>query len=257
MELCLPPIIYESLLSSSSKIEYSDIPCLKCEGSGINLKGKTCRECDGKGMMRSDRKLKTIEYLLEQKLLALNREIEGLKWKKLELSEKEDFNKRSIQINRDLAFENQFVHQGFVCDRCSINPIVGIRFHCLICLDFDLCDLCEKTFGPVHGHPLLKIKGRFSENLDERKNFLNIGSLQQINDYRANIDVLNFKTNDLGANIVEIERNNEFRAELKITNNGEQRWPNGVEFKCISGVFENIGEGVPSLEPKEDYKVLL
>eukprot|EP01083_Nonionella_stella_P123098 370708_1 len=35
------------------------------------------------------------------------------------------------------------VHHGVVCDGCDIGPIVGTRFKCVECPDFDLCESCE------------------------------------------------------------------------------------------------------------------
>eukprot|EP00850_Spirogloea_muscicola_P018572 SM000172S03045 [mRNA] locus=s172:77184:79954:+ [translate_table: standard] len=50
------------------------------------------------------------------------------------------------------------VHAGVRCDGCSATPIVGIRYRCTTCHDFDLCEACEASMG--HGgfrHNLLKI----------------------------------------------------------------------------------------------------
>lgn len=49
----------------------------------------------------------------------------------------------------------QIVHQKIMCDSCTALPIIGTRYHCVICEDFDLCSNCEVT--EVHKHPMLKI----------------------------------------------------------------------------------------------------
>jgi len=50
------------------------------------------------------------------------------------------------------------VHQNVQCDGCGQHPIVGARFKCTVCPDFDLCSTCEsKDLHPV-SHPLLKMK---------------------------------------------------------------------------------------------------
>lgn len=49
-------------------------------------------------------------------------------------------------------------HQGVICDGCSASPIVGIRWKCSVCPDYDLCEACEAK-GGVHdaSHPLIKV----------------------------------------------------------------------------------------------------
>ncbi|MCQ2820222.1 MAG: hypothetical protein MJ252_23400 [archaeon] len=50
------------------------------------------------------------------------------------------------------------VHTHYICDGCEKHPIVGIRYKCTVCPDFDYCEECEKKFGDQHGHPFLKIR---------------------------------------------------------------------------------------------------
>ena len=45
----------------------------------------------------------------------------------------------------------------FSCDLCDASPIVGRRWHCVRCVDFDLCDACHLgasagAFGPASSH---------------------------------------------------------------------------------------------------------
>lgn len=47
------------------------------------------------------------------------------------------------------------IHDGAKCDACN-NKIVGLRFKCLDCPEFDLCSYCEPKM--VHtGHLLVRI----------------------------------------------------------------------------------------------------
>ena len=39
-----------------------------------------------------------------------------------------------------------------------MNPIVGVRYKCTVCKNFDYCENCEKTLGEAHQHPFLKIR---------------------------------------------------------------------------------------------------
>ena len=49
------------------------------------------------------------------------------------------------------------VHVAIRCDGCKKCPIVGARFKCAVCNDFDFCEKCEKKYAEEHNHPFLKI----------------------------------------------------------------------------------------------------
>jgi len=44
---------------------------------------------------------------------------------------------------------------GVECDGCGMAPILGVRYKCSICKDFDYCATCEERKG--HEHAFLKI----------------------------------------------------------------------------------------------------
>ena len=50
----------------------------------------------------------------------------------------------------------QTSHTNVACDGCGCNPIVGFRYKCSVCKDFDFCSACEEKLE--HPHPFLKIK---------------------------------------------------------------------------------------------------
>lgn len=52
--------------------------------------------------------------------------------------------------------KNDTVHQRHSCNNCGMFPIVGNRFHCTVCYDYDLCEDCEVKTGDSHGHALVK-----------------------------------------------------------------------------------------------------
>jgi len=54
------------------------------------------------------------------------------------------------------AENNTSVHKGVRCDGCRAYPIVGIRYKCYVCPDFDYCEKCEAT--KEHPHPFIKFK---------------------------------------------------------------------------------------------------
>lgn len=53
---------------------------------------------------------------------------------------------------------NAVIHQKVACDGCGMKPIVGVRFKCTVCPNFDFCENCEKDKAEEHKHPFLKIR---------------------------------------------------------------------------------------------------
>ena len=67
-------------------------------------------------------------------------------------------NKNGIKSdNKSLkSAKHKKIHPGVICDSCN-GPIVGVRYKCTICPDFDFCEKCEEKNNGEHGHPMLKI----------------------------------------------------------------------------------------------------
>lgn len=53
--------------------------------------------------------------------------------------------------------EDKKVHVGIHCNGCGMNPIIGNRFKCAICDDYDYCEKCESLNKDSHKHPFIKI----------------------------------------------------------------------------------------------------
>lgn len=51
---------------------------------------------------------------------------------------------------------SQICHTGIECSLCHSKPIFGIRYQCVSCLTFNLCEACEDA--TEHEHNLLKLK---------------------------------------------------------------------------------------------------
>ncbi|KAL5600945.1 hypothetical protein BROUX41_005779 [Berkeleyomyces rouxiae] len=63
-----------------------------------------------------------------------------------------------FRVSEDNARRNAYVHRGCQCNACSTVPIRGIRYRCINCADFDLCEACESQGLHNKNHVFLKIK---------------------------------------------------------------------------------------------------
>ncbi len=43
-----------------------------------------------------------------------------------------------------------------MCTYCKKFPIVGVRYECFVCPNFNICEECEKKYGEQHKHALIK-----------------------------------------------------------------------------------------------------
>ena len=55
------------------------------------------------------------------------------------------------------TLDGRAIHHGYICDGCDKEPIIGNRYKCTVCDDFDYCEACEEKFRDQHKHPFLKI----------------------------------------------------------------------------------------------------
>jgi len=73
------------------------------------------------------------------------------------INENLDKNEIKLKAGAPNQEENKKVHVGIHCNGCGVNPIVGNRFKCAICDNFDYCEKCESLNKDSHKHPFIKI----------------------------------------------------------------------------------------------------
>jgi hypothetical protein len=58
------------------------------------------------------------------------------------------------------------VHDNF-CSECNMSPLIGVKYQCTQCKDYNLCVFCEEK--TTHEHPFIKMKKSGSQvpNLQE------------------------------------------------------------------------------------------
>merc|ERR1712226_1190185 len=68
-------------------------------------------------------------------------------------------NIKSEKKSEDVSSKESQIHSGVVCDACEKTPIVGHRYKCVVCDDFDLCGSCEAA-GRHPGHNMIRISNQ-------------------------------------------------------------------------------------------------
>ncbi|KAG8752723.1 hypothetical protein FRC12_011816 [Ceratobasidium sp. 428] len=52
----------------------------------------------------------------------------------------------------------QIQHNGVLCDICDVGPIVGTRFKCAVCPDWDVCEKClERSYSAHPKHTFIRV----------------------------------------------------------------------------------------------------
>ncbi|KAI1309332.1 hypothetical protein EDD11_004115 [Mortierella claussenii] len=61
-------------------------------------------------------------------------------------------------IAEDQASKEGHIHRGITCNHCRTVPIRGLRYKCVNCQDFDLCEGCEAAEVHIKSHVFMKIR---------------------------------------------------------------------------------------------------
>ena len=131
------------------------------------------------------------------------------------------------------------IHFGIKCQECQVYPITGIRYKCLKCDCYNLCEVCEDKFGKKHGHPLLKLRNTEQTQMYQKKyNILENKLRHPVSlkpTFKCVNSSLNFKTTN---------NNNFITIPIKLLNNGRMNWPLPCFFNCQKELSDIKGERV-------------
>ena len=159
----------------------------------------------------------------------LNEKVEKMENKLLQQYEKKEderdkkFNdsiimKSSINIQNSTNENNsklsniKVIHSGFKCEKCSQEPIVGNRYKCSICDNYNLCEKCEEENSKTdeHLHNFIKIRkeeknneeNNIKDNEDKKINIIveNIIEENTSENINNNNDEININKNDNNSN---------------------------------------------------------
>jgi len=131
------------------------------------------------------------------------------------------------------------IHHGIKCDICQKVPIIGIRYKCLQCKSYNLCEDCEKKEGMNHGHLLLKLRDNKQIKMVVNANAKKEVKLKSHPNQKPQSKCLNttmrYKT---------VNNNNFITIPVKLMNNGKTNWPLPCFFTCNDYISKVRGERV-------------
>ena len=124
------------------------------------------------------------------------------------------------------------IHHGIKCNACQKFPIVGIRYKCIQCKSYDLCEQCERKFGEKHGHLLLKLRNNeqikmMANKYNPKEKELKLKSKPNQKLICKCVSSLKFKT---------VNNNNSINIPVTLINEGNCNWP----LPCLFCRYESI-----------------
>lgn len=142
---------------------------------------------------------------------------------------------------------------GIKCHDCQAFPIEGIRYVCVKCQNYNLCEKCEAKNGKNHDHALLKIRNTYQDDLFKKKYNLEDCKLRSSAKAKPTFSCvnssLNFKT---------VNNNNYINVPIKLLNNGRTNWPLPCYFRCQEQLSQVKGEKIKiiksEVEPGKDVE---
>jgi hypothetical protein len=174
--------------------------------------------------------------------------------------------------NKSKLNKCQTKHEGIKCNVCFKLPIIGYRYKCVSCNNYNLCEECEEANEKSNAHPHLFIKmAKYIQNNNDNGNFI----LEQFKKRKKNDDeddndfsIIKFgnkkdysleiiNKHNLNPSITEGE--DKLDIELIIKNNGSKQWPENAA-KLVFNENKNLtGEPVflRPQKPEEQQKYVV
>ena len=181
---------------------------------------------------------------------------------------------QSILQNQNKSNLNkcQTRHEGIKCNVCFKSPIVGYRYKCVNCNNYNLCEECEEANEKSNAHPHFFIKmAKYIQNNNDNDNFIH----EQFKNRKKNDDeddnefsIIKFgNKKDYSIEIINKDNLNpsieegkdNLNIKLIIKNNGAKQWPeNGA--KLVFNESKNLTARPIFLRPQkpeeqEEYEI--
>ena len=208
------------------------VPCYKCMSNS-----QKCIKCNGIGLLDaySDPKLNSARAIIR--------------------TEMQNYLPKLLSaISGD---HSSIIHSNVSCNNCGIYPIIGNRFKCSVCNNFDFCQRCEKN--TFHEHSFIKItnpeqapKVIFCTFDDPKKKNCKPKNRQ----CEPQTRLLCRFVRDVVGNEGDCHGSGEvFLKSWRLRNDGMTQWPRGCKLIFTNGDFRGDDVCLPCLKPGEERDV--
>ena len=135
-----------------------------------------------------------------------------------------------VNPNEESVIKISYKHKDVICNKCG-KEIIGDRFKCLQCQNFNLCENCEKNYN----HDIRHIMIAITIPIEDEHEFV-----QKLN---KNISYKNQNMNyDIEPKVFYLFTEPDIQShEVTIKNNGLKNWDK-VCLKCIADESEMVGD---------------
>ena len=132
---------------------------------------------------------------------------------------------------------SKVIHENSICSECGQSPIEGIRYYCLNCSSYELCQKCEKKYGEKHGHQMLMLRRpndlkKFKHKISQLKESQNLNKIEEKEKTKIELTKCFSKCMNLKKMYTTRNNNNFIPIEIIIKNIGDENWPTPCFFTC-------------------------
>lgn len=243
--------------------KFFKVKCYKCKGNGFHQKKpeKKCKKCNGTGVFTNSKKIMVIDHLIKGKLNNIYKEYETK-------------GPASPPIMNQF-FASETIHNSNapfgLCSFCAISIEDGVKYKCPKCPLLTFCGKCEENVS--HNHALIKLRKNVEENkmnfsksvqlsypfsLSEQSSLAKSIKKQPLDASTKLSSSTNscYKAKFLTDHLVEkVALGAEYSLSFTIKNNGDGKWPENMEFICLSGYYQSFSVKVPPINPNDKHTV--
>ena len=166
-------------------------------------------------------------------------------------SEEEEYdgrlNKTVIKINKNDGEDNApsmcTIHRNVLCDKCGMKPIIGYRYNCLICPNYDLCENCMQKNNETREHKHKFKRMGYKENKPE-----------EIMDYK--FDIKDYIPGNFFKRVF-LEEEKEIKFEFTIVNICDHRFPGNGRTKFVTINNEIPDIIIDEIEPLSSKHIII